>query len=77
MEIPDIKAKLSISTILNHYNLTPGKHNKLCCPFHEEKTPSFTIYPKTNTFHCFGCGKNGDTIEFILTRPKKSLQINT
>jgi DNA primase len=65
MEIQDIKARLSIETILNHYNIKLDKHHKTCCPFHKEETPSFTIYPKTNTFHCFGCGKSGDTIEFI------------
>jgi DNA primase len=65
MEISEIKAKLSILTLLDKYNLVPDKHHKTCCPFHEEKTPSFTIYPQTNTFHCFGCGVSGDTIEFI------------
>jgi DNA primase catalytic core len=65
MEIADIKANLSIGTVLSHYNLSTDRHNKTCCPFHKEKTQSFTVYPKTNTFHCFGCGINGDTIEFI------------
>jgi DNA primase len=65
MEIADIKPRLSIETVLHRYNLTCDKHHKTCCPFHKEKTPSFTIYPKTNTFHCFGCGVSGDTIEFI------------
>jgi DNA primase len=65
MEIKDIKAKLSIEYVLNHYNIETDKHHKTSCPFHEDKTPSFTIYPKTNTFHCFGCGISGDTIEFI------------
>ena len=37
-----------------------------CCPFHHEKTPSFTIYPKTNTAHCFGCGWSGDSIKFLM-----------
>ena len=37
-----------------------------CCPFHNEKTPSFTIYPKTNTAHCFGCGWSGDSIKFLM-----------
>lgn len=36
------------------------------CPFHEEKTPSFFIYSNTNTFNCFGCGKNGDVIDFLM-----------
>ena len=65
MEIPDIKEQLSILTILNHYRLTPGRHEMIPCPFHEEKTPSLKIYPGTNTFHCFGCGTAGDQIEFI------------
>lgn len=35
------------------------------CPFHTEKDPSFRVNPKTNKFHCFGCGKQGDVINFI------------
>lgn len=33
------------------------------CPFHQDDTPSFTIYPETNTFFCFGCRENGDGIK--------------
>jgi DNA primase len=65
MEITNIKTRLSILTVLDRYNIQLDRHHKTCCPFHQEKTPSFTIYPKTNTFHCFGCGISGDTIEFI------------
>lgn len=36
-----------------------------CCPFHEEKTPSFTVF-KDNHFHCFGCGEHGDVIDFVM-----------
>lgn len=34
------------------------------CPFHHEDTPSFTVYPVTQTFHCFGCGEHGDVLRF-------------
>jgi DNA primase len=34
------------------------------CPFHQEDTASFAIYPQTNTYHCFGCGSSGDSVEF-------------
>jgi DNA primase len=65
MEIREIKTHLSILTVLRHYNLSVNKHDMLKCPFHEDKTPSLKIYTKTNTFHCFGCGRTGDQIQFI------------
>jgi hypothetical protein len=36
-----------------------------CCPLHNDKTPSFCIYLKTNSFHCFGCHEGGDTVVFV------------
>lgn len=42
-----------------------GREYKACCPFHQEKTPSFTINNDKGFFHCFGCGAHGDAIEFI------------
>jgi len=42
-----------------------GKDYKACCPFHEEKTPSFTVVPNKQIFHCFGCGESGGAIDFI------------
>jgi DNA primase len=43
-----------------------GIHLKACCPFHHEKTPSFVIYPKSNSYHCFGCHASGDSITFLM-----------
>jgi DNA primase catalytic core len=65
MEIPEIKQRLTIETVLNHYSLQPDRHHLLKCPFHDDKDPSLRIYPETNTFNCFGCGAAGDVIEFI------------
>jgi DNA primase len=65
MEIPDIKQRLSIEIVLQHYGISADRNKQIRCPFHEDDTPSCRIYPKTNTFHCFGCGATGDVIEFI------------
>ena len=43
-----------------------GKDYKACCPFHEEKTPSFTVVPTKQIYHCFGCGESGGIIDFIM-----------
>jgi hypothetical protein len=42
-----------------------GKNLKALCPFHQEKTPSFTVSPAEKTFHCFGCGVGGGPVQFI------------
>ena len=71
MEIPEIKSRLSITTVLSHYHLQPDRHNFLKCPFHGDQDPSLKIYPETGTFNCFGCGAAGDVIEFIERYEKK------
>jgi hypothetical protein len=45
-----------------------GANLKSCCPLHNEKTPSFFVRPSAQTFHCYGCGKNGDVIQFVIER---------
>lgn len=42
-----------------------GSHYKALCPFHDEHTPSFVVFPDKANWHCFGCGANGDVIDFI------------
>ena len=53
-------------TISSYVNLKrAGRISKGLCPFHGEKTASFTIYPDTQSYYCFGCGNGGDVITFI------------
>ena len=42
-----------------------GRTHTGLCPFHNEKTPSFVVYPENQSFYCFGCGAGGDVISFI------------
>lgn len=73
MEISEIKSQLNIIAVAEHYGCKPNSRNKfgtgstimIKCPFHEDDKPSLQLYPKTNTWHCFGCGKGTDTIDFI------------
>jgi DNA primase len=45
---------------------------KACCPFHTEKTPSFTVSPTRQTYHCFGCGAHGNVIDFLIEMDRLS-----
>ena len=75
MEIPEIKSRLPILDVLNYYGLKADKTGMLRCPFHEDKTPSFQIYPKTNTYCCFSSNckaGTGDVISFIALKEKCS-----
>lgn len=74
MEIKDIKQQLSIVRVLEHYGLQMDKNGRLKCPFHEDKTPSMQIYPKSNTYCCFSSNCNagkGDQIQFIELQDKQ------
>lgn len=71
MAIPDniiseIKYRNDIETAISQYvNLKRrGKNLVGLCPFHSEKTPSFTVYPESDSFYCFGCGVGGDVFTF-------------
>ena len=72
-----------IDKILEHTDIVEviGEHVKLrksgtryvgCCPFHNERTPSFYVFPNTDTFKCFGCGEGGDVIHFIEKKENKT-----
>jgi hypothetical protein len=61
-----IKDTLRITDILPFYGVEVKRANKALCPIHNEKTPSFTVYPSSNSWHCFGCGVGGSVIDFIM-----------
>jgi len=64
MEISAIKERLSLSEVLQHYNLQP-KNNMLKCFMHEDKTASLQVNVEKNFYKCHSCGKTGDQIQFI------------
>ncbi len=65
--INEIKMRNDIETVMAPYvNLKRrGKNLVGLCPFHNEKTPSFTVYPENGSFYCFGCGVGGDVFSFV------------
>ena len=65
MEISDIKKQLNIIAVAEHYGHKPNRNHLIKCPFHEDDKPSLQLYTKTNTWHCFGCNKGTDQIDFI------------
>jgi len=67
-ELDELKARADIYNIVSGYvNLKKaGKNYTGLCPFHKEKTPSFTVDPVKQLYHCFGCGEGGDVISFIM-----------
>lgn len=73
MKIPknvldEIEQRSDITDVIGSYVTLQraGSNLKGLCPFHSEKTPSFTVYPASNSFYCFGCGAGGNVFTFIM-----------
>ena len=66
--IDDLLAKTDIVDIIDHYVplKKSGANYMACCPFHKEKSPSFSVSPSKQFYHCFGCGAHGSAIGFIM-----------
>jgi len=66
--IDDLIARADISEVVGRrvQLKKAGREFKACCPFHDEKTPSFTVSPAKGFYHCFGCGAHGTAIGFLM-----------
>ena len=66
--VEEIKRRVDIVELISQYVPLKKRGSNYfgLCPFHTEKTPSFSVNPKGNFFHCFGCGASGDAITFIM-----------
>lgn len=65
--IQELKYHSDVEQVISSYVplKRAGRNLKGLCPFHSEKTPSFTVYPDSQSFYCFGCGAGGDVVTFV------------
>src|SRR5947209_19519763 len=65
--LDELRARTTLSGIIapSVKLIRAGREWKACCPFHNEKTPSFTVNDDKHFYHCFGCGAHGDAIRFL------------
>jgi DNA primase len=66
--IDELLSRIDVVDIVDAYVplKKAGKNHQACCPFHDEKTPSFTVSQQKQFYHCFGCGANGSAISFLM-----------
>ena len=66
--IDEIVFRNEVETVIGSYVTLKraGSNYQAPCPFHSERTPSFTVFPATKSFYCFGCGAGGDVITFVM-----------
>ena len=60
-----IRDSVSMNTIIRLYGYE-ARHGNMVCPFHSEKTASLKVYPGNRGWHCFGCGRGGSVIDFVM-----------
>ncbi len=74
--LDELKARLDLVAIVSrHVALTRrGREHLGLCPFHQEKTPSFTVNEQKGFYHCFGCGAHGTAIDFVMQHERMSFR---
>src|SRR5260221_7542995 len=72
--IQTLLGRVDIVEVIDHYVplKKAGANYAACCPFHSEKTPSFTVSPAKQFYHCFGCEAHGTAIGFLMEFAGKS-----
>jgi DNA primase len=75
-KLEELRERVDIATVVGRrvQLKRAGNSMKGLCPFHGEKTPSFNVIPDKKFFHCFGCGKSGDAIKFVMELEGKSFR---
>lgn len=66
--LADLKSRVDVESLLGR-TIALKKNGQVLsglCPFHQEKTPSFRVYPEKGNYHCFGCGAHGSAIDFLM-----------
>jgi hypothetical protein len=76
-DIDEVRQRTDIKEVVDGYVTLKGAGLgtfKGLCPFHDERSPSFTVRPQVGRYHCFGCGEDGDAIAFVQKQDHSSFQ---
>ena len=73
-EVERLKSSIAIEDLIARYVelSTSGGNYRARCPFHDDRNPSFVVYPQTQSFYCFGCREHGDVLSFLMRQERLS-----
>jgi len=74
--VQELKSRIAIADLVGRYVSLrqSGERHVARCPFHDDETPSFMVFPAPGTFHCYGCRAHGDVIDFLMRIEKTSFK---